>query len=71
MDIQTLTEQLAFLKNKHEKAGNDLQKISELISRDGFSKGTVAALLVTYRNNLDTLKQETADTIKLLQTERN
>lgn len=67
--MKELYEQLRHIKEKHESAKNHLVEAQKINLAKPNEKGHIAALLVTYRNELDILKQDVSDAIKMLNTE--
>lgn len=68
---QDLIHQLQFLINKHDAERKELFQALSTVENTPEQKGKIVLLLTSYRNNLDTLKQETAEAIKMVNNKGN
>ena len=63
---QDLIAQIRYIIKKHDTVKENLLKLSSLLDATPEQKGKIAILLSTYRNDLETLKQEAGEAIKMI-----
>lgn len=63
---QDLINQLQYLLKKHEDEKEEILQALSTAENTPEQKGKIVLLLTSYRNNLDTLKQETSEAIKMV-----
>ena len=68
---QDLINQLQYLLKKHENEKEEILQALSTAESTPEQKGKIVLLLTSYRNNLDTLKQETAEAIKMVNNKGN